>query len=170
MKRIVVYLATSIDGAIARGDGRIDWLDDAGDFGFAAFLDGIDAIVMGRVTYDEILDFETWPYGKRETWVVSRKREGRDRHASFGADLGEILERLRSASGSGRVWIAGGGAVVAEALRLDLVDDLELFVHPVILGDGIPMVPFGVPDRPLELVAAEPQPRGLVRLVYRRVR
>lgn len=170
MKRIVVYLATSIDGAIARGDGRIDWLDDAGDFGFADFLEGIDSIVLGRATYDEVLDFGEWPYGERETWVISRKREGKDEHARFTSDLGATLEELRQRPGSGRVWIGGGGAVVGEALRLDLVDDLELFVHPIVLGDGIPLVPFGVPDRALQLVAAETLPRGLVRLAYRRER
>lgn len=170
MKRTVAYLAISLDGAIARGDGGLDWLDDASDFDFAGFLAGVDSIVLGRQTYEEILGFGPWPYGDRETWVCSRRLEGADERASFGSDLVAIVRTLVSRPGEGKVWLGGGGAIIAEALRHDLVDELELYVHPVLLGGGVPLVPFAVPDRHFALRENVAFPSGVVRLAYDRVR
>jgi dihydrofolate reductase len=77
--RCSVFIATSLDGFISRSDGRIDWLDDANrlvpldeDCGFAEFLSGVDALVMGRNTFEQVLSFPEWPYGSKPVVVLSR--------------------------------------------------------------------------------------------------
>lgn len=165
-----VYIATSLDGFIARSDGKIDWLSvveqPGEDYGFASFFGTIDTLVMGRKTYETALGFDRWHYeGKRV--VVATRSSPPARHGVelYSGDLTALVERL-GAEGAKRVYV-DGGSLIAQFLAADLVDDVTVSVIPVLLGEGIPLTPKIGRDVRLELVEQRAFPSGLVQLGYR---
>jgi len=168
-----VFIATSLDGFIARPDGGIDWLHAVQrpheDYGFAAFYSGVDTLLVGRKTYEVALGFPEWPYGGKRVAVWSR-HEGTPRHGETfvsGAPA-EVLARLE-AEGTRHVYV-DGGATVSAFLAADLVDDLTVSVLPIVLGDGIRLFQGPLPERALTLTGAHAHESGLVQLHYRRAR
>ena len=168
-----VFIAASLDGFIARADGALDWLSVVEraheDYGYRAFFDGVDALVMGRRTYDTVLGFDAWPYqGKRCVVLTHSPPAARRRDEEFaGGAPGALLQRL-AAEGVRRVYV-DGGAVIRQFLAEGLVDDLTLSVIPVLLGGGIRLFEGGAAssgDRALRLIEARPFESGLVRLRY----
>jgi dihydrofolate reductase len=167
-----VYIATSLDGFIAEEDGGLSFLEvaesDTHDYGYTAFIGSIDAIVMGRGTYEVGLGFPEWPYeGKRLIVMTS----GPAREAVHGEEFtsespAELVARL-GAEGVGRIYV-DGGATIRSFLAADLIDDLVISVVPVILGRGIPLFGLGIPTVPLTLDGVESFPTGLAQLRYSR--
>jgi len=168
-----VFLGMSVDGFIARLDGDLSWLvgdaevgeapsDGAGgDFGFSEFVSGIDALVMGRGTYDVIAPMEEWPYQGKPVHVLSTTlTPGADPRITVHASFDEALAALEAA-GYGRVYVDGGRTVHA-FLRAGLIFDLTLSRVPVLIGTG--HTPFGelAADVPLEHVRTQPFPGGMV--------
>ena len=174
-----VFLGMSVDGFIARLDGDLAWLtggadentgpDDGegGDFGFGEFVAGIDAIVMGRSTYDVIAPFGEWPYQGKPLHVLSTTLvDGADtRVAGVHRSFEQAVAAL-TAAGYGRVYV-DGGRTVHEFLRAGLIADLTLSRVPVLIGTG--HTPFGeLPaDIPLEHVRTQTFPGGMVQSTYR---
>ena len=174
-----VFLGMSVDGFIARLDGDIDWLtggadansgpDDGagGDFGFTEFVSGIDALVMGRSTYDVIAPFDEWPYQGKPVHVLSTTlTPGADpRIAAVHGSFDEAVAAL-DAAGYRRVYV-DGGRTVHQFLRAGLIDDLTLSRVPVLIGTG--HTPFGelAADVPLEHVRTQTFPGGMVQTTYR---
>jgi dihydrofolate reductase len=173
-----VFLGMSVDGFIARLDGDIGWLtggadansapDDGngGDFGFADFVSGIDAIVMGRATYDVIAPFEEWPYQGKPVHVLSTTLEpGADPRITVHRSFDDGVAALDGA-GYRRVYVDGGRTVHA-FLRAGLIADLTLSRVPVLIGTG--HTPFGelAADIPLEHVATRTFSGGMVQSTYR---
>lgn len=173
-------MAASLDGFIARTDGRVDWLETADEFTegaslapgeIEAFLRTIDCYVMGSRTYETALAFEAqgfgWAYGDKPTFVLTtrelpRRRENVEFHAG---DLAAFVDqRLRPAYRS--IWFAGGGAVAAECLRLGLADELRYSILPVLIGDGVPFFATQSADIPLHLVEVKAYRSGMVALRY----
>jgi dihydrofolate reductase len=167
--RCSAFLATSLDGFIARADGGLGWLrrfETSGeDYGFREFLASVDALVVGRGTYDAVLGLPEWPYaGKRVVVLTHRPPAPRlDETFASGAP-GEVIASL-AAAGARRIYV-DGGATVSSFLRAGLLDDLVLSVVPVLLGDGIRLFQPPVPERRLALRDARSFPSGLVRLRY----
>ena len=162
------FLAASLDGFIARPDGRLDWQDAiaAEDHGYGLFLASVDTILVGRTTWEVVQRFEPWPYEGKRVVVLSRAARRGDHGERFEAGApGPILERLH-AEGSRRVY-ADGGAVVSQLVAADLLDELTISVIPVVLGEGIRLIQTPLPERPLELVSTRAYPSGLVQLRYR---
>jgi dihydrofolate reductase len=165
-----VFIATSLDGFIARRDGGIDWLSlveaPGEDYGYARFFTDVDALIMGRRTYDTARGFPSWPYGGKRCVVLTHNppeaRHGEVFHAGPALPL---LEQLH-AQGVRRVYV-DGGAVIRQFLRDDLIDDMTLSIVPVLLGDGIPLFEGGGPERRLRLEASQAFPSGLVQIRYR---
>lgn len=165
--RCSVFIATSLDGYIARSDGGIDWLDRvqlAGeDYGFAAFYASVDALIMGRATYDKALTFGDWPYRGKRTIVLTR----RPATSRFGEELvagtpAEIVDRL---AGANRIYVDGGD-VIRQFLAADLIDDLTISVVPVVLGGGIRLFAGGEGEHALSLEGSQSWSSGLVQLRY----
>jgi dihydrofolate reductase len=173
-----VFLGMSVDGFIARPDGDLSWLtggdesggapDDGagGDFGFADFVSGIDALVMGRGTYDVIAPLEEWPYGGRPVHVLSTTlAPGADPRITVHRSFDEAVTAATTA-GYRRVYV-DGGRTVHEFLAAGLVSDLTLSRVPVLIGAG--HTPFGeLPaDLRLEHVRTQTFPGGMVQSSYR---
>ncbi len=166
-----VFLAVSVDGYIARPDGRTDWLSSVErpgeDYGYRRFFDSVDAMVMGRKTYDAALGFGEWPYGDKRCVVLTHRPPAKPRRGEtfYAGHPAALMERLAT-EGVRRVYV-DGGAVVSEFLRLGLVDDLTLSVIPVVLGEGVALFNPPAPERALALESCESFPSGLVQLRYR---
>lgn len=169
-----VFIATSLDGFIARKDGGLDWLilpeHDGEDHGYAAFIKDIDAIVMGRGTYEAVLGFDAWPYDK-PVLVLSRQLAGTEPPESLRgkvtfADLSpQAAMDLLGRQGASRVYV-DGGQITQAFLRAGLVADLVLSRIPVLIGVGRSL--FGAVDRDIALIhqATTAFPSGLVQSRY----
>jgi len=166
--RFSVFIATSLDGFIAREDGSFDWLDPfTEDHGYDAFFAGVDALVIGRGTYDTVLAFPDWPYGDKRLIVCTSRpttpRHGEEIWSGPPRALAERLER----EGVRSVYL-DGGALIRGFLREGLVDEMAIHVVPLILGSGIPLFAKGLPEIPLRFMESKSYPSGLVKLRYQR--
>jgi len=138
------YIATSLDGYIAAADGGIDWLiavpnPEGSDYGFAEFMSRIDALVMGRNTFEKVLTFSEWVYEK-PVFVLSNTLKNVPEHLADKAfivsgDLNELVETL-NAKGYKNLYI-DGGKTIQSFLQLDRIDELIITTIPVLLGRGI---------------------------------
>jgi len=179
LPEVVLYIAASLDGYIARSDGGVDWLDDLPepgdvpdkDYGYGEFFASVGAVLMGRITYEQVLSFGVdYPYPGTDGYVFSRSRAGqRDDNVQFvdGTDMAAFVDRLKAAE-NGNIWLVGGGQLVREFLGLDLIDRFELFILPIALGEGIPMFPPPSPEVKLALAGCRSFDNGMVWLTYRR--
>jgi dihydrofolate reductase len=173
-------MAASLDGFIARKDGRVDWLETSDEFiggesldpsHVEAFLKTIDCYVMGSRTYETALNFETkglgWSYGDKPTFVLTSRNlpRTRDTVEFYSGDLSQFVnERLRPAFGS--IWFVGGGAVSADCLRRGLADEIRYSILPILIGDGIPFFEKLGRDVPLHLAEVNAYKSGIVELRY----
>ena len=169
--RVAVYIATSVDGFIAREDGSLDWLERvqaAGeDYGYGAFMDAVGALVLGRATWDTVVGFGEWPYaGKRVVVLTHRPLDASHGEEVHAGALAPLLDRL-GAEGVGRVYLDGGVAI-RHGLAEGLVDELTLSVVPVVLGGGRALFGPGLPTLDLRCVEARRFPSGLVQSRYER--
>lgn len=163
-----VYIAMSLDGYIATPDGEVDWLEpfQAADFGYQDFIATIGSIVMGRKTYEQVCGFGAWPYpGKRTLVLSSRPLAGLPDGTSVAR--GDIRALAADLKAAGRdVWIHGGARTIRGFLDLGLADRLEIYVIPVLLGDGLPLFPRTDQRARLTLDGTQAFPCGVVKLAY----
>ncbi len=146
MKKLVLYIATSIDGYIARPDGKVDWLEypdfmiKGEDFGYQKFMKTIDTTVMGGATYKEVLGFGVpWPYPDKKNYVFTRSNYPADENVSFvGDNIGQFIRDLKKASGKD-IWLIGGGKINSMMMAEDLIDEMIISVMPITIGEGIPL-------------------------------
>lgn len=141
-----VFVGVSLDGCIARADGSIDWLDAMNarvppgeDLGFGEFMRGVDAIVMGRATFETVMRFPEWPYGVLPIVVLSRTWENLPVDAPNTVSLSHesprvLVERL-SAQGVRRIYV-DGGATVQSFLADGLIDEMTITTLPILIGAG----------------------------------
>ncbi|MBX2842702.1 MAG: dihydrofolate reductase family protein [Flammeovirgaceae bacterium] len=172
MKPIILYIATSLDGYIARKDGGVDWLPEGEkgmDYGYYAFYDSIDTVLMGNKTYQQLLGFGVaYPYKGKEGFVFTRNKDfTNDENVSYiQEDVVEFTRKLRQGDGKG-IWLIGGGEIIKIFLEEGLVDELIVFEMPILLGNGIPLFPESEKEIKLELVNSETYPDGVVELRYK---
>ena len=168
--RCSAFIATSLDGFIAGPGGSLEWLKmverPGEDYGYRAFFDSIDALVLGRNTYDAVLGMGTWPYAGKRCIVLTHRR-GASRHGEtlIEATPSEALASL-ARHGVQHVYV-DGGAVVRQFLTAGHLDHLTLSVVPVVLGSGIPLFTPDGAERRLLLEDVRSWPSGLAQLRYR---
>lgn len=179
--RVTIHMVASLDGFIARRDGRVDWLETSDTFeggetltqeAIAEFLKTIDCYVMGSRTYETALGFEEkgfgWSYGDKPTFVLTNRtlRKTRATVEFYSGDLEPLVkERLRPHFSS--IWFVGGGALSGECLRRGLADELRYSIMPILIGDGISFFDRLNTDVPLHLVEAKAYTSGMLALCYR---
>jgi dihydrofolate reductase len=170
MASIRGYIAASLDGYIASADGGVDWLGpfNAVDFGYERFLGEISTVVLGRKTFDQVRTFDPgWVYaGKRAVVVTSRAIDDPPENVTAWTEGISTLVPYLLALNDGGVWIVGGAQLQSALFDLGAMDRLELFVIPVLLGNGIPLFSGLKRSRYLSLNAVERFERGVVRLDY----
>ena len=172
-----VYIATSLDGYIAREDGTIDWLmelpnPDNSDYSFSVFMERIDGIIMGRKSFDTVATFQEWPYPK-PVFVLSNSLEELPGGFSGKAEIvrGELKSIIELLKGKGinNLYI-DGGKTIQSFLKEDLIDEMIITRIPILLGSGIPL--FGKNNLELEFehVSTVVHNNMLVRSKYLRKR
>jgi dihydrofolate reductase len=169
--KISVFIGTSVDGFIARKNGALDFLPEGGGepHGYNEFIKSVDALVIGRKTYETVLDFPDWPYGKKRVIVLSgrpldfSKVRGGVAEQMSGSPK-EIAEKLAK-SGVQHIYV-DGGVTIQRFLAAGLIDRMIITRVPVLIGEGIPL--FGVLPRDIRLrhVATQHYASGLVKSEY----
>jgi dihydrofolate reductase len=173
MARILGYIASSLDGFIATGDDRLDWLFqyndmDLGEHDYKTFLKRMRTLVMGRGTYDFIAgDPAPWDYeGHRVLVVTSRPIDRPKGKLEVRSDVDALIAELRALD-DGDVWMMGGGQLQMAFLERGALDEIEIYVIPELLGGGRPLFPATGHRVSPTLIDAQPLDRGCVRLHYR---
>ncbi|MEK7409693.1 MAG: dihydrofolate reductase family protein [Acidobacteriota bacterium] len=173
-RKIIVYIATSADGHIARPDGDTAWLDrpqPAGAYGMAAFFRSIDTILWGRKTYDLALARgpEGGLFGQEiKNYVFSHRPPAASMPGvEFVTEpIGAFAKRLRAAQGKD-IWIMGGGGLIASFLDAGEIDEFIIHIIPVFIGEGIPLIQPRQRLVPLALLSSRRYSDGVMRLHYR---
>ena len=167
---VSVFVGVSVDGFLARPDGGLDWLPEGGGepHGYDEFIASVDALVIGRNTFDKVLTFEAWPYGDKRVVVLSHRPidsfpPGAVVEPMAGPPA-EIVSRL-AATGARHLYV-DGGITIQEFLRAGLVQRLVITRVPVLIGQGIPLFGALSGDLRLRHVATRHYPSGLVQSEY----
>jgi dihydrofolate reductase len=166
-----VFVGTSLDGFIARSNGDLDFLPPGGGepHGYDEFIATVDAIVIGRNTFEKVLTFEAWPYGDKRVVVLSH------RPIALSAAVGGVVEQMAgspadiasrlAATGAHHLYV-DGGITIQEFLRAGLIQRLIITRVPVLIGEGVPL--FGTLPRDIRLhhITTRHYPSGLVQSEY----
>lgn len=185
-RKIIVYIATSADGYIARPDGNVDWLNrpqPADHYGMGGFYKSIDAVIWGRKTYEPLLQ----QFAARKTKNATRTKKPKAKSSnpkirnyvfsrrppdSFPSNaefvkepIKEFTQRLRAQAGK-NIWMMGGAGIIGSFLDEGEIDEFMIHIIPVFIGDGIPLVQPRHRSVPLDLLSMKSWPDGVVRLHY----
>ncbi|WP_139924982.1 dihydrofolate reductase family protein [Hymenobacter sp. DG01] len=171
MRKVVLYIATSLDGYIASPDGSVEWLPTpppGEDYGYANFLATADATLLGRATYEQVLTFGEWPYPTLTNYVFTHRPPAEPAHPSvhfITEDPTRFVAQLKREAGD-TIWLIGGSTLAAPLLAAGLIDELMLFIVPQLLGSGIPLWREQPQPRSLDLQKTQTWPDGTTLLHY----
>lgn len=167
MRRVKLFIACSLDGFIARVDGAVDWLFTDDDYGYHAFYDSIDTTLMGNKTYEQVSAFGEFPYREKHNYVFTRQTDLPSTQwvSYISEDMVAFTQYLKEEKGKD-IWLIGGGAIINILYQAGLIDEYILAIHPVILGNGIPLFPGPIGEQKLRLLDTKTYPNGLVQLYY----
>jgi len=176
MRKIIVYIATSADGYIARRNGAVDWLDRPrlkGNYGMNEFYRSIDTILWGRKTYDMALGFmeagkeDPGSYRKLKNYAFSHRppKKVAPGFEFVKEPIPEFAKRVRALAGK-NIWMMGGAGIIASFLDADAIDEFIIHVIPTLIGEGVPLIAPRHRTVPLKLVSCRSFSDGVVRLHY----
>ena len=172
-RNIVLYIAVSLDGFIAKCNGSVDWLvghvqTENVDNGYDSFYSSIDTLVIGRTTYDQIkneLSPDKWVYAGKKCFVASSSKYEEDSNVEFiSENIIKIINELKEESGK-EIWLVGGGKLIDQFIKENLIDKYVITIIPTILGEGIPLFFSNNPEIKLRLIETKVVD-GMVELVY----
>jgi dihydrofolate reductase len=169
-RRVILYIAMSLDGFIAKEDDNIDFLTTVElpgeDYGYSSFLKDIDTVIWGRKTYDKVLTLSTdYLHKDKKVYVLSRSRTGTNGNIEYVNDIKTLIHNLRKKEGL-NIYCDGGSEIVFELLKHSLIDKLIVSVIPHLLGSGIRLFKEGLPEHKLKFKQSISYPSGLVQLWY----
>ncbi|HSF52261.1 MAG TPA: dihydrofolate reductase family protein [Algoriphagus sp.] len=171
-RKLILYIASSLDGYIAQPGDRLDFLDlvqmEGEDYGYADFNETVDAVILGKRTYDWVMNqVPEFPHQGKETYVLTRGQYPSIGTVNFySGDLSELVEGLKSRVGK-NIFVDGGAQTVNRLLKAQLLDELIISFIPVLLGEGIRLFQEGIPEEKLELISSRSYSSGLVQVHYR---
>lgn len=177
MRKLSLFIATSLDGYIAKPNDDLSFLKlvekEGEDYGYAEFMDNIDTIILGRKTYDYVLKeigSSHYDNGERDVYVITKTaRSSKGRTVFYTGELSELVQRLKSNDGK-NIYCDGGAEIINELLKLDLIDEFIISVIPILVGNGTRLFNDGRPEQQLELVSAKTFDTGLTQLHFSRKR
>lgn len=175
MRRIALFIATSLDGYIAKNNDDLSFLKlvekEDEDYGYKEFTDTIDTIIIGRKTYEYVhkeIGPSFYDNGQRDVYVITRSpRPRRGRTIFYTGKLTDLVAQLRSENGK-NIYCDGGAEVIDELLKNDLIDEIIISVVPILLGNGTRLFKDGRPEQVLDFVKAKTYETGLAQLHYKR--
>ncbi|BAP56985.1 bifunctional deaminase-reductase domain-containing protein [Thioploca ingrica] len=168
MRKVILFTAVSLDSYIARIQGEVDWLFTDNDYGYDDFYQSIDTTLMGHNTYQQILSWGNFPYPEKINYVFSKIHPQPYHHSiSFiNNAIPDFVNQLKAKPGK-NIWLVGGSQINTMLLNNDLIDEMILAVHPIILGQGIPLFTQPAKVTRLDLQTSQIFARGLVQMSYR---
>jgi dihydrofolate reductase len=177
MRTLSLYIATSLDGYIAKPNDDLSFLKlvekEGEDYGYAKFIATIDTIILGRKTYDWVLKeigSSHYDNGDRNVYVITRTQKPSVGKTTFyTGNLTELVKQLKSKEGK-NIYCDGGAEIVNELLKSDLIDEFIISVIPVLLGNGTRLFKDNRPEQVLELISSKSFETGLTQLHYKRKR
>jgi len=172
-RKVIVYIAMSIDGYIARPDGDLDWLSAvelAGeDYGYSNFIKTVDTVMLGRKTYDKVLSFGIpFPHSDKQCYIITRTPKPTEGNINFyTGDIPALVAQIKKQPGK-NIFVDGGAQIVNEFMKHQLVDEFIISIIPVFLGSGISLFNEGRPEMKMKLAGSISFPSGLLQLHYTR--
>ena len=175
MRKLSLFIATSLDGYIAKPNDDLSFLKlvekEGEDYGYTEFIKTIDTLIIGRKTYDYVLK-EIGPShydnGERDVYVITRtERPNVGKVKFYTGNLKELVRKLKKENGK-NIYCDGGAEIINELLKYDLIDELIISVVPILLGNGTRLFKDERPEQLLEFVSAKTFDTGLVQLYYKR--
>jgi dihydrofolate reductase len=172
-RKVIVYIATSADGYIAKPNDDLSFLSivqkEGEDYGYARFIDTVDTVILGRKTYDWVLtQVQEFPHADKETFVITRTaRPALGKTVFYTGKLNDLILGLKTKEGS-TIFIDGGAEIVNELLRDHLIDEFILSIIPILVGQGIKLFKDGRPEQKLELISSKQFELGVVQLHFKR--
>ena len=174
-RKVILYIATSLDGYIAKPNDDLGFLSiveqEGQDYGYADFVSTVDAVIVGRRTYDKVISmgFE-FPHADKDAYIITRTPRPTIGSVKFyTGDLKALIEKLKSENGK-NIFCDGGAEIVNQLLQYDLIDEFIISVIPILVGNGTKLWNDGRPEQKLELVSTKQFEKGLTQLHYRRAR
>ncbi|RNL67458.1 dihydrofolate reductase [Sinomicrobium pectinilyticum] len=177
MRKLSLFIATSLDGYIAKPNDDLSFLKlvekEGEDYGYENFIHTIDTLIIGRKTYDYVLKeigSSHYDNGKRNVFVITRtEKPSIGKTTFYTGNLTELVQRLKSESGK-NIYCDGGAEIVNELLKSDLIDEFIISIVPILIGNGTRLFKDGRPEQYLELVNSKRFDTGLMQLHYKRKR
>lgn len=170
-RKIIVFIAASLDGFIAGPDDNLSFLDlvakEGEDYGYATFMSAVDTVILGRKTYDWVMkQVPVFPHADLENYVITRtEKPALGKTVFYTGDPAALVKELAQKEGK-NIFIDGGAELVNSLLKEKLVDEIYLSLIPVVLGDGVRLFHTGNPMQVSTLVSAKQFSTGLVQLHY----
>jgi dihydrofolate reductase len=177
MRKLSIFIATSLDGYIAKPNDDLSFLKivekEGEDYGYAEFTANIDTIILGRRTYDYVLKeigSSHYDNGERDVYVITRtERPKMGRTTFYTGNLADLVKQLKSKNGK-NIYCDGGAEIINELLQQDLIDEFTISVIPILVGNGTKLFKDNRPEHQIELVSAKSFDTGLTQLYYKRKR
>lgn len=172
MRKIISYIAMSLDGKIARTTGDVKWLDeipnpDKLDYGYNDFYKSIGTTLMGRTTYEHVKEYGFDYYKDTKNYVFSSRQAEPQEHLEFvSQDVVSFVKKLRQQPGKA-IWLIGGGKLNTAMLKAKMIDEMLLFIMPVVLGEGISLFEDEELMHEAQLLETETYKGGVIRLHYK---
>jgi dihydrofolate reductase len=172
-RKVIVYIATSLDGYIALPDDDLSFLDivqkEGEDYGYNAFIHSVDTVIMGRKTYDWVMkQVAEFPHADKTAYILTRtSRPAEGKTTFYTGDVKALVLGLKMEAGKG-IFVDGGAEVVNALLQHDLIDEFIISVIPVIVGSGTRLFGENNPQVPLRLLGSKAYDTGLLQVHYSR--
>ncbi len=172
-RKIIVYIATSLDGYIAKPNDDLSFLSmveqEGQDYGYADFIKTVDTVIVGRKTYDKVISMGfDFPHADKNAYVITRTPRPNIGSVKFYTDdLSALIEKLKSENGK-NIFCDGGAEIVNELLKLNLIDEFIISIIPILVGNGTKLFKDDRPEQKLELVSVKSFDKGLTQIHYKR--
>lgn len=171
-RKVIVYIASSVDGYIAGPNDGMEFLsivnDEGQDYGYFGFIESVDTVIMGRKTYDWVMtQVPKFPHAEKDSYIVTRTpKPGKGKMQYYTGDLKALIGKLKGEEGK-NIFVDGGAGVVNSLLKENLIDEIIVSVIPILLGDGVRLFQDGRPEQGVQFVESKSFPKGLVQLHYK---